>query len=77
MIYILSKEVSQKDGKKIIFGQTQSGFNYSNIILKIYPLGNLGEPSVFFFFFFFSLFAFFRAAPAAYGGSQARGESEM
>ena len=27
----------------------------------------------FFFFFFFCLFAFFGAAPAAYGGSQARG----
>ena len=26
-----------------------------------------------FFFFFFGLFAFSRAAPAAYGGSQARG----
>ena len=28
---------------------------------------------VFFFFFFFGLFAFSRAAPTAYGGSQARG----
>ena len=29
--------------------------------------------SLFFFFFFFCLFSFFRAAPSAYGGFQARG----
>ena len=31
---------------------------------------------LFFFFFFFSFLSFFRAAPAAYGGSQARGPTE-
>jgi len=45
---------------------------------KLLAVSKVTEPVLrvqllFFFFFFFGLFAFSRAAPAAYGGSQARG----
>ena len=42
------------------------------------PASKLGEKELiffFFFFFFFCLFAISWAAPVAYGGSQARGQS--
>ena len=45
----------------------------SSVLRKVLGQGGSSWVFLFFFFFFFCLFAFSRAAPAAYGGSQARG----
>ena len=59
-----------------LVGLTHSMWNFSDLGLNLCLHSNLScskLDSFFFFSFFFSFFCIFRAAPAAYGASQARG----